>query len=138
LLDQPKIIERRRALGKPLLEKNMVTAERVINELAKIAFSDIKDYLSFRTEKVECDKPETDENNQQTMYKYKIIIETKDGKEVDGTVINEVSLSKDGTFKFKLYDKLSALEKLGKTLGIFVEKIEHSGKLEMPDIIIGK
>lgn len=40
-----------------------------------------------------------------------------DSSEVDGAPIQEVSLSKDGTFKFRLYSKLDALYKLAELLG---------------------
>jgi phage terminase small subunit len=53
-----------------------------------------------------------------------MVIDTKDSKDVNTAAINEVSISKDGTFKFKLYDKLSALEKMGRELGMFKEQKE--------------
>jgi len=138
LAKNDKINTRLLELQNEIKERNMVTVERILAEYAKIGFSDIKDFLEYRTEKTQLDEVEVDENGKTTMYKYKIVVEAKDSKDIDGTVVSEISLSKDGTFKFKLHDKLNALEKMGKTLGMFTEKIEHSGKLEMPDIIIGK
>lgn len=39
------------------------------------------------------------------------------------------------TKKVKLFDKLKALEMLGRDLGRFTQKIEHSGKLTLEDLV---
>lgn len=39
------------------------------------------------------------------------------------------------TKKIKLWDKLKSIEMLGKKLGLFAEKVEHSGKITLEDII---
>jgi hypothetical protein len=41
--------------------------------------------------------------------------------------ISEVSQSKDGTIKVRLHDKNSALEKIGRHLGLFLDRHEHTG-----------
>lgn len=41
------------------------------------------------------------------------------------------------TKKIKMFDKLKALEMLGKDLGRFTQKIEHSGKLTLEDLVTG-
>lgn len=48
---------------------------------------------------------------------------------MDGRAISEVSLFKDGTFKFKLHDKLKALELLGKHLGMFNDTVRLTGDM---------
>jgi phage terminase small subunit len=138
LFKKEQVSARLTELQNELKNRNIVTKERILEEFAKIGFADIKDFLSYRTEKTQVDEPVRDEDGTISIYKYKMIIEAKDSKDVDGTIISEVSLGKDGTFKFKLHDKLNALEKMGKILGIFTEKIEHTGKLEMPTIIISE
>ena len=101
------------ALNSKRSAKTGITAERVLSELGKIAFSDLKSYLSF------------DENG----------VKFKDSEEVDGTVISEVSSQETVTtrntgdedsettkkihLKMKLHDKMKALELLGKHLSIF-------------------
>ncbi len=121
LANKGKIEARLKQLQDEFKERNMVTKDRVLEELAKIGFADIKDFLDYRTEQsvVGADiegRPAID---------YRPIIEVKDSSKVDGTLISEVSIGKDGTFKFKLHDKMAALEKMGKTLGMFVEKSEN-------------
>jgi phage terminase small subunit len=98
-------------------KRTEITQDRVIEELARIAFDDIKNYVSFRTEKVSVG---TDENGEE-IFKYKTIIEVKDSDTIDTRGISEVRVGRDG-FKFKLYSKLQALEDLAKHLGMFVDK----------------
>jgi phage terminase small subunit len=48
--------------------------------------------------------------------------------------VAEVSQSRSatgGTLRFKLHDKVAALEKLGKHLGLFTDKLDISGTLRM-------
>ena len=116
-----------------LEEKAIVTVEEVVKELKKIGFADIKDFLEFKTDLsvvgYEDGEPVTD---------YRTVVQLKESDEVDGTLINEISISKDGTLKFKLHDKISALEKIGKHLKMFTDKTEISGELKMPDIKLVK
>lgn len=102
---------------KVLTEKCGVTAERVIEELAHIAFDDIKNYLRFY--------PDADGN---------IKMEIKDSEKIDTRAISEVSIGKDGQFKFKLYCKDNALVQLGKNLGLFAEKVNTNVSL-VPQIV---
>jgi phage terminase small subunit len=101
----------------------MATVERTLSEYAKIGFADIKDFLAFRTEKTVVDQ----DSEGNPIYGYKQIVEAKSSEEIDGTMVNEVSIGKDGTFKFKLHDKKAALDMIGKHLGMFTDKIELSG-----------
>ena len=116
-----------------LEEKAIVTVEDVVTELKKIAFADIKDFLEFKT-----DLSVVGYEDGEAVTDYRTVISLKESSEVDGTLINEVSMSKDGTLKFKLHDKISALEKIGKHLKMFTDKTEISGELKMPDIKLVK
>ncbi len=123
LANSPKISLRIRELTDELKERNMVTVEKVLAELAKIGFADIKDFLEFRTEKTVAGR-----NDDGTpIFEYQNIVEAKPSDLVDGTLISEVSIGKDGTFKFKLHSKDTALDKMGKYLKMFTDKKEISG-----------
>jgi len=106
-----------------LRKKAAVTVEQIIAEYKRIAFADIKNFLEFKTVKaiVGHDKDGS------PIFGYQNIVEVKPSDKVDGRVISEVSISKDGTFKFKLHDKKGALDALGKHLQMFIEKHEHTG-----------
>ena len=106
-------------------KRTEITQDKVLQELAKIGFASIKDYLEYKTAKTVV---EYDENGE-PVIDYSQIIDVIDSKEVDTSAIQEVSISKDGTFKFKLYDKQKALELIGKHLGMFVDKLEIEGNM---------
>jgi len=125
LAGDTKIASRLSFLIDELKGRNMVTVERVIAEYAKIAFADIKDFLRFGTEKVQIDEDE--EGN--PIYAYKQIIDVKQSEEVDGTMIQEVSISPKGVFSFKLHDKKGSLDMIGKHLGMFTDKLEVNGNM---------
>lgn len=101
------------------LERNKITQDRVLQEYAKIGFVDIKDFLSFRTAKTVIDH---DKDTGEPIIDHAQIIEMNDSNQVDGTVIQEVSISPKGVFTFKLHDKIKALDALSKHTGVFVDK----------------
>ncbi|KJS67107.1 MAG: hypothetical protein JL50_10940 [Peptococcaceae bacterium BICA1-7] len=122
LANKDKIKARLNELINELKGRNMITVERTLAELAKIGFADIKQYLEYKTAKTVVDH---DSETGEPVIDYKQIIDVIDSSQVDGSVIQEVSIGKDGTFKFKLHDKMAALDKIGKHLGMFTEKHEH-------------
>jgi phage terminase small subunit len=107
LASDNKITTRLEQLTTELKERNMVTVENVLSELAHIAFDNINNYLDFETDEL---------GNVKTTI--------KDSKTIDTRAISEVSVGKDGQFRFKVYSKDNALLQLGKHLGMFVEKVE--------------
>lgn len=99
-----KNVEIQKAIQKAMdrrSKRTEITADRVIQEFAKIGFADITDFVEW-------------ENNR---------VRLKNSSEIDGAVIQEVSESTlaNGTvnLSFKLYNKLDALKSLGKHLGVF-------------------
>lgn len=106
-------------------KRTEITQDKVLKELARIGFADLSNFLEYKTAK---SVVEYDEDGE-PIIDYRTIIDVVDSKEVDTSVVQEVSISRDGTFKFKLYDKQKALELIGKHLGMFTDKIEHSGAI---------
>ncbi len=106
-----------------ILAKNTITPEKVVEEWMKIAGLDIKDFLSWRTQLGVVGYTE----DGQPVFDFRPVIELKDSEHVDGTLVQEVSISEKGVFKFKLHDRMKALENIAKHLGMFVEKQEISG-----------
>lgn len=96
-------------------KRTEITADMVVAELARVGFSNIGHYLKFNASGVTL-------NDSSLM--------TDDALRCVSEVTE--SVSKDGgSVKFKLHDKVSALEKLGRHLGIFKDKVEHSGNLSI-------
>lgn len=87
------------ALMKEREKRTEVTQDRVLLELAKIAFADLNDFVEYGPGGVKL----------------------KDSSTVDGTIVAEVSQSKH-VKKIKLHDKMKALELLGRHLAMFVDR----------------
>lgn len=114
---------------KQLTERSGVTAEKVISEIAKVAFSDITDYLEVDEYEYvsgyEKDEKGNIDINKPIIKKYKgvDIFKTKDiGKNKIGAV-GEIRQTKEG-ISLKLHDKMKALEMLGRNLKLFTDKME--------------
>lgn len=92
-----------------LSKRTGISQERILRELAKIAFLNLSDIVEWGPEG----------------------IKLKDSSEVDGTVLQSVTetwLPKGGTkTEVKAHDKAKALELLGKHLGMWVDKTEITG-----------
>lgn len=126
-LTKPNIQCRIQRLMKDRAERTGITQDKVIQELAKIGFADIKDFLSYRTALnvigTRRGIPVVDAQQ---------IIELKDSSEVDGRCIQEVSLSQKGVLTFKLHDKMKALELIGRHLGMFKDVNINKTVVENP------
>lgn len=96
-------------------KRTQITADNVLTELWGIAQEDIKNFMSFKTDR-----------------KGKVQVKIKDSSAVNTKNIAEVSVGKDGQFRFKLYGRDNALIQVGKHLGMFKEGMIHSGDPENP------
>lgn len=111
------------------LNQVMLSEEDIFQRYMDIAFSDIGDYLSFKKvrknkwtknkdgEDIPVINPETGE---QDYFEYNVV-ELNDSKELDTSILQEVSEGKDGV-KIKLQDKMKALQWLGDHIGIATDK----------------
>lgn len=97
-------------------ERTLITADMVIAELAKIGFYNVKDFVNGGNNVLELKHIDSDKTAAVSGVKTKL-------KE-DGSVETEI----------KFHDKVSALEKLGRHLGIF-EKDNNQLKPETPDLL---
>lgn len=101
-------------------EKAGVTVERIADELVKIGFADIRKAVQWGDGVILTDE----DGNEHVVNDVRL---TASDKIDDSTAaaISEVSKTKDG-LKIKFHDKLGALEKLGKFVGMFKDKLELS------------
>jgi phage terminase small subunit len=117
MLDIPYVKKYVEFLRDQAMEEMGFTKERVIAELCKISFSDMGNFITWSSEWSE----------EQHRYVHRVII--NDSAELDTTVIKTVKINKNGQLEIDLYDKLNALDKLCKILGLNVsEKVEITGK----------
>jgi phage terminase small subunit len=93
-------------------KRTEITANMVIAELARVGFSNMVNYAQWNEHGV-------------TLHDSEKL--TDDA----ARCVSEVSqtfTAEGGTVKFKLHDKVAALEKLGRHFGIFTDKVEITGK----------
>ncbi|MDL2408725.1 terminase small subunit [Rhizobium calliandrae] len=105
-----------------------ITADRVLKELAKIGFADIRRAVTWQTSLItEEDNPDGGDvaviknivtNNVQ-------LIASEDIDDETAAAIAEISQNAAGGLKIKLHDKRAALVDIGKHLGMFVERTEN-------------
>lgn len=108
LLGKTRIAQAVAAKQQKLAEKTEVTAERIVQELAKIAFSNMQDYAEWSRRGVVL-KDSTD---------------IAPDKAAAVSELTETTTESGGSLKFKLHDKKGALELLGRHLGMFKDKLE--------------
>jgi phage terminase small subunit len=90
------------------MRRHEVTVDRIVSELAKIAFANAQDFFAWGPSGV-------------------TVKASDDLTEDQRAVVCEVSqtvTAEGGTIRVKLSDKQAALEKLGKHLGMFVDRSE--------------
>ena len=108
-------------------EKTDITIEKVLNEYAKIGFSDLTEILNFEKGYMSLADFNKLTSSQRACFK-KIEFKTE-YKMVDGDPAPVYNV------KFELYDKQHALDMIGKHLGMFVDKKEIDFK-DTPKFII--
>lgn len=94
-------------------KRTEIAQDKVLKELAHIAYDDIRNYLKFWT----------DEEG-------KIQVELKSSDKIDTRNISEIQLD-NGKLKFKLYPKDNALIQLGRHLGLFNDKLSFDGAINI-------
>lgn len=103
-----------------------VEAMDVLQVYVKIAFADITDYVTFGKKEVQAvgkSGPLFDEENNPVMKEISFV-DVKHSDLVDGTVITEAKLGKEG-IAIKLADKMKALEKLSQYFDLFPDSFKR-------------
>lgn len=128
-LSKPEIslaIEKRRA---KLAAKVEITQERVLEELAKIGFADIRKAVKWGSELIYCQGEDAAEESGDPVIQNGVaLLNSADLDESTAAAIAEISKSKDGALKIKFHDKKGALDSIGRHLGMFKDRVEHTGK----------
>lgn len=105
-----------------------ITKERIADELAKIAFADIRKAVRWGKSPIDT----TSENaspNGLGIYPVELVPSEEIEDDI-AAAVSEVSLTQTG-IKIKMHDKKGALVDLAKMLGFMVEKHEHSGEISL-------
>lgn len=128
LLKLPKVQKAIRAVTHANLQRIEITQDMVTTELARLAFSDMGNFVDFFTEEVIVGE----DASGQPITAMKQHVYIKPSAQVDTAAIQEVTVSRDGTMKLKLYDKHKALDSLARMQGMYTDKqqVEHMGQVE--------
>lgn len=128
LLRNVKVQEYIAKRQKELSRSTEVTQERVIKELALIAFSNNADYAHVVEKKMKAEVGGAlvdvlDEDGKPVMYRTVEPVLTEELTEEQKRALAVIKKGREG-LEVKSCDKVKALELLGKHLGIFTDKIE--------------
>lgn len=123
LLKDTNVALRIEQLGEKHAKKNDVTAERIIKELAGIAFFDVQNL--YNTDGTLKQITELSSEVTRAIHSTKQRLEKQGPDKEDWAEIKEV----------RTHDKLKALELLGKTLAMFTDKNEISGSLSLKEFV---
>lgn len=131
LLGNVRVAEEIERLKRARSKRTQITADRVLEELATIGYSKITDYLEVVEKDVVVGYKKDDKGQhdyEQPIIRTKKVVEIKETKEMDPEAIKAVSEIKQGAngISLKLYDKPSALEDIGRHLGMWKDRIEHN------------
>ena len=119
-LRKPKIAEEIARRQKDLQRRTEISQDRVVKELARIAFADATDYA--------CVETLTYENEDGTVSPVQIV-SPKDTDTLSDDQRAAIAGIKHGAngIEVKLHDKIKALELLGRHIGMFNDKLSLSG-----------
>lgn len=110
---------------KDLQRRTEVTQERVVKELACVAFADATDYVQVETRTaVKNDGPELS-------YQTVTLKNTAELSPEQRAAIAGIKQGANGV-EVKLHDKIKALELLGRHIGMFNDKLEVKATVENP------
>lgn len=111
LLTNINVTDRIKHLTRSRMKRLQLTQDDVVNELKKIAFSDMKDFAGWNSKAVDFKDSEKLENEQTA-------------------AISSISqnVNKDGNVNIgmKLHDKTKALELLSRHMGMLNDKLDHT------------
>lgn len=137
LMNKPEIKEYIDERIKDRLERIEVTQDDVIQELAAVAFANGSEYAKVVTKPVMMKTPDgdyvpaLDSEGNQMYYQAVEITETDELSRRQIKAISGIKQGKNG-IELTTYDKVKALELLGRHLGMFKDKVEVSGNVNNP------
>lgn len=103
-----------------------ITQDMVLRELAKIGFSDIRKIVRWGKTELRVTDSGDDEDEVTEPYHGLALVSADDIDDDTAAAISEISEGREG-LKVKLHDKKGALVDIGRHLGMFKDRIEHSG-----------
>lgn len=121
-LRKPQIARAIEAAMEARSRRTLITADRVLEELARIGFSEMDEFATWGPGGI-------------------TLRASEEMDEHAAACVSEISESTSqygGSIKFKLHSKTKALELLGKHLALFTDRIEHMGgqRIEVTELVV--
>ena len=116
-----------------LENKLFISKEKILKELAVIGFSSIDDYLTIG----EGGLVQANTFEEMPIGSISAIKKVKEKRTIRQIQDDSEDMILDSTFEFELYDKPQALINMGKELGMFREKVDHTVHLTLEDLVAG-
>ena len=135
-LQSAKVAEAIAAAQAELTTKISISVERIVAELARIGFSDIREVVHWRSSAAEAESDGGEANGRVAN-----VVELKNAADLAPDVaaaIAEISQLPNGGLRVKLHDKRAALVDLGKHLGMFTERREHASAMTVEIVRFGQ
>ncbi len=123
LLRNDKVKNALQAARNARAERTEITADKVLKELALIGFSNMADYAKWAGEGAYFYDSD-DLTREQAAAVAEVSSKKTTRKTQNDDDVETVEI------KLKLHDKKGALVDIGRHLGMFTDKLEHSGKIE--------
>ena len=127
LLAHPKIVPRIAEIQAGHRKRHEVTVDRILTELARIGFSDIRKVVKWGSREL-CNPD--DKASGEKRFANVAIVSSDEIDDDTAAAIAEVSQTRDG-IKVKLYDKRAALVDMGKHLGLFKDQPGDKGHVPL-------
>jgi phage terminase small subunit len=100
-----------------------ITADRVLKELAKLGFSDIRRAISWRANVT--GMVEQEDGTERLAVTNEVALIDSDKIDDDtAAAVAEISQTAQGGLKIKFHDKKGALVEIGRHLGMFTDKVD--------------
>ncbi len=132
-LQKPEIQQYIQQLADERSTRTQITSDSVLQELAKLGFANMQDYTELRDGVLTASLENVTRDQMAAVQEFTVDTRKEyNSKDEDSDTIVK--------FKFKLADKRSSLDLLGRNLKLFTDKVEHSGyindysNLEGPDL----
>jgi phage terminase small subunit len=140
-LNKPEIAAALEIVMAERAERTQITADRVLTELGKLGFSDIRRavrwFSNATVAAVDQDIDQQMEEEGEVRFAIANQVELISSGDIDdetAAAIQEIGQSATGALKVKLYDKRAALVDIGRHLGMFTDNIRLTGKLDVTRI----
>ena len=128
MLKAPKIKDRIAELMDEQAERTQITADRILVELFRLATVDLSEAFDAHGHLLRIDEMPANVRRSIAGFEIDALYE---GSGRDKFHVGE-------TKKIKLYDKIRALELLGKNKKLFTDKLDVSGTLKLEDLVAGQ